>query len=476
MKELIPRGSASDENSGRHARWSWFLAAGCVLVIVIALLSPRHQAPLSQTDSTTNSPEESVGAKLPAIDRVRRAERGLTPAPKPSAEAIVANKVSQFARNRLEIVQAIARKSKVGVPDEVGRFFEAMEAGRWDEIEGLAKTLRENLRSAGLIELWPPIHEAWGAVQEAREWPAQKLLDYGDAVLGSLRPGMVYVGGTDPGRWIPTLLNETSEGEHHVVLTQNALADGTYLKYLSFLYGERLNTLNDDDSKRAFDDYLTDARNRLQHDQEFPDEPKQVRPGEDIRNNDGKIQVSGQVAVMSINEKLLQALMAKNPDAAFGLQESFPLKSTYGEAVPLGPIMELRAPDAQSVFTAERAAQSLDYWRTTAQQLLSDPEAAGSPNTLMTYSHEAVAQANLLASHSYTAEAEQAYRLASQLWPGNPESTASLAAMLAQAGRADEARHLLDDFGKKYPDQLPDLERVRASWVLRTPPLSPKAP
>jgi hypothetical protein len=47
--------------------------------------------------------------------------------------------------------------------------------------------------------------------------PAQKLLDYGNAVLGALRPGMVYVGGTDPGRWIPTLLNETSESERHIV-------------------------------------------------------------------------------------------------------------------------------------------------------------------------------------------------------------------------------------------------------------------
>ena len=45
-------------------------------------------------------------------------------------------------------------------------------------------------------------------------------------VLGSLRPGMVYVGGTDNGRWIPELLNDTSQGERHVILTQNGLADG----------------------------------------------------------------------------------------------------------------------------------------------------------------------------------------------------------------------------------------------------------
>ena len=52
--------------------------------------------------------------------------------------------------------------------------------------------------------------ETYGVAEIAHLWPAQQVLDYGEAVLGSLRPGMVYVGGTDAGRFIPTLLNETS--------------------------------------------------------------------------------------------------------------------------------------------------------------------------------------------------------------------------------------------------------------------------
>src|SRR5678816_2076379 len=101
-------------------------------------------------------------------------------------------------------------------------------------------------------------------------------------------------------------------------------------------------------------------RKRLQHDQQFPDEPKQIRPNEDVRSIDGRIQVSGQVAVMAINEKLLQALMEKNPDASFALEESYSFKNAYANATPLGPIMELRVQDEQSALTAERAAQSLD--------------------------------------------------------------------------------------------------------------------
>ena len=160
---------------------------------------------------------------------------------------------------------------------------------------------------------WQAVHETYGVAEVAHDWPAQDALDYGDAVLDALRPGMVYVGGTDAGRFIPTLLNETSDGEQHVVLTQNALADGTYIQYLGFLYGDQMATLTGDDSQQAFQNYMADAQKRLTHDQEFPQEPKQVQPGEDIQMTDGRVQVSGQVAVMMVAENLLNTLMSEKP-------------------------------------------------------------------------------------------------------------------------------------------------------------------
>jgi hypothetical protein len=271
--------------------------------------------------------------------------------PAPTAEQIVAAKVSQFGRSRREIVRAIGRRLGEDVPAEVEKFFDAVESGRWEEIDAQFKVLATHSgQYAYSTNHWPELNPFWSAVLDAygpaaaaHLWPAQKLLDYGNAALDSLRPGMVYVGGTDPGRFIPTLLNETSDGERHIVLTQNALADGRYLEYLNVLYGDRMAALTSEDSQRGFQDYLADAQKRLQHDQQFPDEPKQIRPGEDIKVTEGRVQVSGQVAVMAINEILLQTLMQKNPDLSFAVQESLPLKGTYADAVPLGPLMELRA-------------------------------------------------------------------------------------------------------------------------------------
>ena len=209
---------------------------------------------------------------------------------------------------------------------------------------------------------------------------------------------------------------------------------------------------------------MDDDKKRFDHDQQFPDEPKQVRPGEDIKIADGKVQVSGQVAVMMINERLLGMLMDKNPDRSFAIQESYPLTGTYPGALPLGPLMELRAADGPDSFTAERAAQSLDYWRNRAEQILADPEAAGSDAALKSYSHDTVTAANLLAAHDFNAEAEQAYRLATQLWPASPEAVGDLAALLNHTGRENEAQQLLDDFNRQHPDERKNLEKTSAAW------------
>jgi hypothetical protein len=378
--------------------------------------------------------------------------------------------LAQFAQSRRGLAHALARRHNVEVSQDVERFFDALESGDWDRIEAAFKIINGGDSSAGHADrrapdvqsVWPAIIDAYGAAEQVHEWPAQKLLDYGNAILGSLRPGMVYVGGTDNGRWIPELLNETSYGEQHIMVTQNGLADGSYIDYLRLQYDDRLANLTDDESQRAFQDYINDAQKRLQHDQQFPDEPKQVRPREDVQMIDGKTQVSGQVAVMSINERLLQMLMDKNPDLSFAIQESFPLRSTYTDAAPLGGLMELRASGG---FSADQAAQSAAFWQSTAEQVLQDPEAAASPNALKSWSHDINSGANLLASHGYNAEAEQIYELSSQLWPGNPEPVVALADLLQSSGRADQARVLLESFDRQFPDMRSQLEAAGA-WKL----------
>lgn len=456
-----------------------WISACCLLVVLIAILLPRKDAGSVAEQRNTNVPaSSSIGASaLSRSSSSSRRSRDLASAQ--TAEEIVATKLSQFGRSRRDIAHAIGRRSKKEVPPEVEKFFDAIEAGNWEQIEASWKVLapksgqyEASTHAPELDEFWPPVLEAYGAAEAAHLWPPQKLLDYGEAVLGSLRPGMVYVGGTDPGRFIPTMLNATSEGEQHIILTQNALADSRYQDYLRFLYGDRFGLPTGDESQAAFQDYLVDAQKRLLHDQQFPDEPKQIRPGEKIELTDGKVQVSGKVAVMGVNERLLQKILDKNPEAAFAIEESFPLRSTYAGATPLGPLMELRSDASQNPFTSDTATQALDYLRGLAQQAQAAPEGVDNTSVLKTYAHMANSQANLLAEHQFNDQAEQAYRLATSLWPDNVEAVEGYSQFLARQGRGAESAQLLDEFARNYPKQRAEIDVWRGSITTTAPPSS----
>ena len=442
------------------------LPASCLFVLLVLFFSPR---PLQ--NRAAPGAAASTGITSPPM-RVIHSGRGLSPRqtrldlPASSArpaEEIVAEKLSQFASQRQEIVAAMARHFNVPLPEDVDRFFAAVHAGRWEETTNLYAILSQRRASEdcppGLAQLWPALHETFGVAEQAHEWPAQNLLDYGNAVLDSLRPGMAYIGGTDAGRFIPTLLTDTGEGEPHIVLTQNALANGTYLEYLKFRYGERLATLTSDESQSSFATYIADAEKRFQHDQQFPEAPKQVRPGEDIQITDGRVAVSGQIAVMAINEHLLQTLLQKNPDLTFALEESSPLKSLYAGATTLGPITELRATDPASALTAERAAQALDYWRTTTQNLLAEPDAAAAAAPRDAYLSLILGQAHLFLDRNLSGEAEQAYQLAHQLSPDNLAVVFGYTGLLVDQQRYEEARQVAQAAANLVPDnnQLSDL-------------------
>jgi predicted Zn-dependent protease len=169
---------------------------------------------------------------------------------------------------------------------------------------------------------------------------------------------------------------------------------------------------------------------------------------------------------MAINEKLFQMLMAKNPTTPFAMEESFPFSSLYGNATPLGPIIEMGFPDESNPLTADRAAQSVDYWRTAADQLLSDPATPDGSDPRKAYSKLVSSQAGILADHQFTDEAEQAFRIASQLYPASPEVTFRYVNLLTSQNRLADALQVAENALKADPanQQFLDLRnRLSAS-------------
>ena len=158
---------------------------------------------------------------------------------------------------------------------------------------------------------------------------------YANDIIASIPPGSIYFGGTDPGRFLVTGMEKSQvNADPFFLLTQNALADSTYLDYLRGMYGDRIYIPTSDDAAKCFQDYTEDAQKRLQS--------HQLKPGENVSQGaNGKIQVSGQVAVMEINGLLAKIIFDQNPNREFYVEESFPLDWMYPYLEPHGLIMKI---------------------------------------------------------------------------------------------------------------------------------------
>src|SRR6185503_6191830 len=122
---------------GSRSRWPWVVGAACGLILLIVLLLRRGDEKSTRSADSASGPPMAGGNSSEIGDSLlRRAAKGKGAL---TAEEIVAGKVKQFARSRREFVRAMARRANKEVPGEVERFFDALEAGNWDEVKVLYK-------------------------------------------------------------------------------------------------------------------------------------------------------------------------------------------------------------------------------------------------------------------------------------------------------------------------------------------------
>jgi hypothetical protein len=283
--------------------------------------------------------------------------------PDKSVPSALEAQVKQFFTQKTEQAHALAKIEQQEQAPEVWDFFAAGENGDWQGVANLYRTLRRGAyqyeggrKDKRLVTMvWQPVNECFGAYEECANMSEKYSAMFAREILDSIPRGSIYFGGTDPGRWLPTAFSKShSKADPCFTLTQNALADGLYLKYLRTMYGDRIYTPTDEDSQKAFSQYLDDAKQRLKD--------GKLKPGEDVRDVDGKIQVSGQVAVMSINALLAKKVFDANPRKEFFIEESFPLDWMYPHLSPHGLIMKItRTPLKELPKDAVQKDQ--EYWK-----------------------------------------------------------------------------------------------------------------
>lgn len=120
-------------------------------------------------------------------------------------------------------------------------------------------------------------------------------------------------------------------------------------------------TPSPEDSQKCFSEYLDDVQKRMQN--------NQLRPGEDVRIEGGKVQVSGQVAVMAINALLTKVIFDKNPNHEFYIEESFPLQWMYPYLTPFGIIMKINRQPLPDL-TDEILQRDHQFWSDYSERLV----------------------------------------------------------------------------------------------------------
>ena len=253
----------------------------------------------------------------------------------------------RFVIEKRALVKQLSEKHEVTVPPIVWSFFDAAQKGDWQTTSNQFRKIEAGTGRQGgdawiSLAIWGPMHDTFGAYEQFHSWNPQLLHRFGDTIMQKVPAGSIYFGGTDAGRFVVSALSAShSEGRPFFTLTQNALADASYLDYLRDIYGTKIYVPTIEDSRRVFQDYLADAQKRL--------EKNQLKEGESIKMVDGRLQVSGVVAVMAISELLVRVIIDKNPSHEIYLEESYALESLYGQSLPHGLIFKVNHQSLEQV-------------------------------------------------------------------------------------------------------------------------------
>lgn len=398
-------------------------------------------------------------------------------------------RMEEFSKQKLQQARILMAASGDTMLPEYRRYFNAAIRGEWRTITNMFKSIQQRHPQYELVKgvrsdarlrtsYWQAILEIDLAYYQIANCDPKYTEIAVDGIINSIPPGSIYFGGTDPGRGLPTAFSKSSiDADPFYTITQNALADGSYLEYLRKTYGDKRQTLEplaavrprnsqdyeldkeyraaldkqyalnerpendpqreaadtnvnvleqkvkartdeivaeiksgaitlpvdhvlgpapepiyiptDQDSQKCFADYTADAKTRLLHDQQFPKEPKQLKPGENVSVKGGpaqtngqaasvtitadidnsRIQVSGQVAVMAINGLLAKVIFDKNPDREFYIEESFPLDWMYSHLEPHGLIMKINR-EPQTALSEDVVQRDHDYWQNLANGMI----------------------------------------------------------------------------------------------------------
>lgn len=249
----------------------------------------------------------------------------------------------------------------------------------------------------------------------------------------------IFYGGTDPGRFVPTYMIYSADVRSDVYLiTQNALADNTYMNVMRDLYGDSIWIPSQQDSNFAFQQYVKDVQEG------------RIQAGADVNVKDGRVSVQGVQGVMAINGILARMIFDANKEGHdFYIEESYVIPWMYPYLEPHGLIMKINKEPI--TLTEEMVKNDMDFWEWYTARLMRDRGFLRDVVARKTFSKLRSALAGLYGHHRRFGEAEIAFRQAIELYPFSPEANFRLADIYMQQRRFSDAHEVIAALAKDDP-------------------------
>ena len=253
-------------------------------------------------------------------------------------------------------------------------------------------------------------------------------------------PDAIFFGGTDPGRFVPTYMIYAAKVREDVhLITQNALADNTYMCVMRDLYGNDIWIPSVADSARAFSTYIS----------EIESGKRPMTAG--ITKENGRVQISGVMGVMEINGILAKNIFDyNNYKHEFYVEESYVIRWMYPYLEPHGLIMKINK-NRQPRLTPKMVNNDTDFWDWYTRRLITSEKFVRDVVARKSFSKLRSALAGLYANRGMRNEAEVAFLEARKLYPLSPEANFRLAEVYMRSGRFDKAKAIIGEFGDMDP-------------------------
>ena len=338
----------------------------------------------------------------------------------------------------------------------------------------------------------------------------------------------VLYGGTDPGRFVPTYMifcesRVAPKDRYHdphfdpegganfdrrdvYIITQNALADSTYMSYIRdhydysrpdpnnpqtlerrmpwqravFRWGwhhlhrdtmypkEPIWIPTEADTQRAFQEYVNQVQVRQAH-------GEQLTADEQVSIEGGAVQVRGVGGVMRINGILTKWIFDHSRDKhAFYVEESYVIDWMYPYLTPAGIIMKINhdplpGPEKDPKLWKDIVDRDKAYWDKLTADLQARPQFHGDPDAQKTFSKLRSAIGGIYTYRRMSAEAIYAFKQSLALCPESPEANFRLAQLYMELGHPElalatlQALQKLDPLNSKITGAISQIMNIKQS-------------